>query len=279
MRQSLFLVLVVLALLTGGCYAKVAIQDMWSKEHYELSAISKKKNVQLGYVDYWVLHGFGREVCEGYIERLFVNKNARNLGLGSALFSHAIRLLDLYFPSKTYFMPYPLGCKRGSRAFKANMAKLLVFYGRLGAVQFRGNDEGKSSAFYEFDHQDRGLVAARLAQAKENDLYTTTLAQKETLVASKIVLVKTATRFQPLGELRYEVASNSPKKKLTGVFFHKKDLSQSMLSDIEDLLVQELKITRSIARKNIAKGLDTDDELPSLYEFCDGRFGDDELDG
>lgn len=280
MRQSLFLVLMVLGLFIGDCYSKLAIQDMWSKEHYELSAVSKKNRSQLGYVDYWVLHSFGREACEGYIERLFVRRNARNLGLGSVLFSHAISLLDLYSPSKTYLLPYPLGCKRGTRAFKTNMAKLLRFYGKLGAVPFRGNDEGKSSAFYEFDHQDTDLVALRTAQAlEESDTYTTKHSQQETLVAAKVVITKTATRNVPIGELRYEIATNSGKKKLTGLAFYNKDLNKSMLGDVADLLVKELRISRASVQKFINNAIGSDEQLPSLYEFCDGRFGGDELDG
>lgn len=280
MRQYLFFTLVmVFGLAVGCCYSKLAIEDMWHKEHYELTVNDKKSKKQLGYVDYWVLHSFGREICEGYIERLFVERSARQHGLGSALFSHAISLLDVYAPSKTYLLPYPLGCKKDSRAFKTNMAKLLKFYGRLGVVRCKADGANEQSAFYEFDHEDAELVALRTAEAlDEHDNYTTTFSQEDTLGAAKLVIVFSAKRTKGIGELRYEVSNKLPKKKVTGLVFYEKNLSRAMFSEVEELLVTEMKMTRAVAKKMLAKALNSDEPLPTLYEFSDGRFGGDELD-
>ena len=280
MRQYLFFTLVmVFGLAVGCCYSKLAIVDLWQKEHFELEANSTKGHKkQLGHIDYWVLHSFGREKCEGYIERLFVEKRARKHGLGSALFSHAISLLDVYSPSKTYLLAYPLGYKSGSPAFKTNMAKLLNFYERLGAFPCNADIAKEQSPFCEFDHEDAELVALRTAQALEvHDDYTTHLSQEETLGAAKIVIAFSATRTKAIGELRYVVTNKSPKKKVTGLMFSDKNLNQTMLDEVVEILIQEMKITRAAAKKMIITAQESDVLLPTLYEFSDGRFGGDEL--
>lgn len=280
MRQYLFFTfMLVVGLTVGCCYSKLVLVDLWQKEHFEITANAKKNKKQLGYIDYWVLHSFGREVCEGYIERLFVEKSARQHGLGSALFSEAISLLDGYGATKTYLLAYPLGLKEGGRAFRTNMEKLLRFYGRLGALPCRAEIGKGQSAFCAFDHEDAELVAARLAETVElHPDYTTHLSQEETLGAAKLVIKISAKRSRALAELRYEITNKSPKKKVTGLELYEKNLCAEALNEVVDFLVKEMKTSRTAAKKLLAKALDSEEPLPTLYEFSDGRFGGDELD-